>query len=227
MARVAQLTHGASVGSSEVYSHLLRAIANVNVADIALLQNNAEVGAKIAVAFSEMTSPITTNGFKPNASRVASTILSPSAVLSAELDQSIALRSSSELLVIGAAAVDITARAETPQITSTTSPGTISLSPGGVARNIAEAAHRLGEQDVLLIAPVASDAFANVLHSSLNGMGMRGDGLLLQDSKSSNRTAFCNIVLDNSGALVGGVADMSLVESVDATQVRELCCRLQ
>ncbi len=44
---------------------------------------------------------------------------------------------------------------------------------------------------------------------------MRTDGLL----RTGKDTAVCNMVLDNTGTLVGGVADMSIMESVTGKQV--------
>ena len=52
-----------------------------------------------------------------------------------------------KLLVIGASAIDITARVSdsyaAKQVAHTTAPGNVTLTVGGVARNIAEAAHRV------------------------------------------------------------------------------------
>lgn len=85
---------------------------------------------------------------------------------------------------------------------------------------MAEAAHRsLGPSFVdatLLVSPVGTDGFGKMLADESRQFGMRADGFLeLTDA----RTAVCNMVLDGSGGLTGGVADMGIVQSFDSTLV--------
>lgn len=129
-------------------------------------------------------------------------------------------------MVIGASAVDITARAHnksTAEVARTTAPGTVSLTFGGVGRNVAEAAHRvLSSRDnpeanaTLLVSSLGRDDFASALVAEHDRLHMRTDGLI---SDPSNRTAVCNMVLDTSGQLVGGVADMDIVSRTSTDQV--------
>ena len=51
-------------------------------------------------------------------------------------------------------------------------------------------------------------------------MGMRTDGLFLMESQ---RSAVCNMFLDDSGNLIGGVADMDIIE---ALSVEAVSCQL-
>ena len=49
-------------------------------------------------------------------------------------------------------------------------------------------------------------------------MGMRTDGIV---TTTSGRTAVCNMVIDESGSLVGGVADMDIIKNLsDAVSFR-------
>jgi pseudouridine-5'-phosphate glycosidase/pseudouridine kinase len=106
----------------------------------------------------------------------------------------------------------------------TTTPGTIQLTPGGVARNIAEAAQNLlPAHEVLLVSPVGTqegtqgevDTLGYILKHALGAAGLRTDGLVpLQGA-----TPACALLLAG-GDLVGGVADMGLVETLDAATVR-------
>jgi pseudouridylate synthase / pseudouridine kinase len=103
-----------------------------------------------------------------------------------------------------------------------TSPGTISVSLGGVGRNIAEAAHRILtthaqglSSATLLMSPVGDDTFGRLLVDETRQMGMRVDGLI----RTPHRTAVCNMTLDGVGNLVGGVADMDIMESWDGDMV--------
>lgn len=124
-------------------------------------------------------------------------------------------------MVLGSAAVDITSQARDGNAslgTHSTSPGTITTSLGGVGRNIAEAAHRIlassspsHAQSTLLVSPVGDDAFGRLLTEETGRLGMRTDGLILVNK---HRSAVCNMVLDGAGNLIGGVADMDIIESL-------------
>lgn len=130
--------------------------------------------------------------------------------------------------MIGSAAVDLTAQARSDidktLAVNSTSPGAVSLSLGGVGRNIAEAAHRViasHSQDLalsastLLVSPVGDDAFGRLLNDETRKIGMRTDGLM----QSNERTAVCNMVLDGTGGLIGGVADMGIIEALNESTV--------
>jgi len=129
------------------------------------------------------------------------------------------------VVVIGSAAIDITAQASPSSYTDlavhSTAPGHVKLTLGGVGRNIAEASHRVmaaryPELSSILLAPIGRDAFGHLLVNELQAYKMRTDGL----SRKDDRTAVCNIVLDTSGALVGGVADMGITETFTGDQVK-------
>jgi hypothetical protein len=129
------------------------------------------------------------------------------------------------VVIVGSAAVDITAQ-ECPNKSPTlavhsTAPGKVSLTLGGVGRNIAEATHRVMQaysagQSSLLIAPVGADSFGHLLMDEMRSFGMRTDGLIKSKDKS---TAVCNMVLDSQGALVGGVAAMEITEQTPTEDV--------
>ncbi|OCB88300.1 hypothetical protein A7U60_g4502 [Sanghuangporus baumii] len=132
-----------------------------------------------------------------------------------------------KLIVVGAAAVDVTGRVSrglVRVISQTTAPGTVVLTVGGVARNMAEAAHRVlssgpdAQPDAtLLVSPIGrKDEFSSFIVDEHDLLGMRHDGLL---RTSEHRTAVCDMVLDASGALVGGVADMDIIHNVPESAV--------
>lgn len=126
--------------------------------------------------------------------------------------------------MIGSAAVDITSQ-ENPDTNAalavhSTAPGRVNLTLGGVGRNIAEAAHRVMEAKFpslssILISSVGHDAFGHLLVDTMTKIGMRTDGLVRLDHPS----AVCNMVLDSHGILVGGVADMSIVDTMTGEKV--------
>lgn len=132
-------------------------------------------------------------------------------------------------MVIGSAALDITSKASSlgsnlSDIHHSTVPGSTNISLGGVARNVAEAAHRMSPSpSVMLISPIGADPFGTMLTEQMEAMGMRTDGLIKLSSNdslsSSVRTAVCNMVLDQNGGLVGGVADMDIISSMQPQSV--------
>jgi pseudouridine-5'-phosphate glycosidase/pseudouridine kinase len=160
---------------------------------------------------------LTTHQFQPN--------IPTNLALSQEIPRS-ARRDSPKLMVIGSAAVDITAHSSSTALSTaqSTSPGSITLSLGGVARNMAEAAHRILPPSlavsgaVQLVTALGDDSFGRLLRDETKRMGMRVDGLM--DADPDHRTAVCNLVLDSAGALVGGVADMDVVNMLNGKQVR-------
>lgn len=135
------------------------------------------------------------------------------------------VKSSKRLVVIGSSAVDITAQVtrEVAFNTHSTVPGAVSMNLGGVARNVAEAAHRRLSTSVppltgsaVLVSAVGNDSFGRLLTEESKQIGMRTDGLL---SVVDGRTAVCSMMLDSNGGLAGGIADMDIVETLDAESV--------
>jgi pseudouridine-5'-phosphate glycosidase/pseudouridine kinase len=129
------------------------------------------------------------------------------------------------LIVVGSSAVDITAQAEVTTndalAAHSTAPGSISVSLGGVARNIAEASHRVltaqsSDLSSLLVSPIGEDLFGTLMIEDTKKIGMRFDGFIL----SNKRTAICNMILESNGNLVSGVADMGITASLDGDLVR-------
>ncbi|KAH9004257.1 indigoidine synthase A-like protein [Lactarius hatsudake] len=194
--RVRQLTAGKSLASN-----------------IALIENTALKGAQIAVAYASIKQQhdepkhVTIGGVP--------TTLPPS-------------ETPANLVVVGAAAVDVVAQARTiPDANSScgrhsTSPGTVALHLGGVGRNIAEAAHRVSvskfqsrPSDTVLVSSVGDDSLGRLLLEEMRRIGMRTNGVITSGEKS----AVCNMVLDGFGNLIGGVADMDIVHSIEPEMV--------
>ncbi|RDX55774.1 indigoidine synthase A-like protein [Lentinus brumalis] len=208
--RVGELTAGKSLASN-----------------IALIENTATVGGQIAVAYAQLASEAPGQASHPHVVHKAAA--SGAATGHKESTQ----LPPAKLVVIGSAAVDITARADpVPGGTRsnsnlhTTSPGIVTLTSGGVGRNVAEAAHRiLSSQSkdlshsTILLSPIGEDAFGQFLVSESEKIGMRTDGLM---KVSAARTAVCNMVLDSAGGLTGGVADMDVIRSLEASRITEV-----
>lgn len=144
----------------------------------------------------------------------------PSSAASAAFSASADPSRPASLVVAGVLAVDITMQPSSTSPLQTTASGTVSLTLGGVAGNVASAAHSLlssqEKDDVLLVAPVADDLHGGVAKSGLAKRGMRHDGLV---STSTCGTATCGILLDEKGDLVGGVADMGIASELSGKKV--------
>ena len=134
-----------------------------------------------------------------------------------------------KLAVIGIAAVDIIAKAETASsgnVLRTTATGVVRNSLGGVGRNVAEAAHRslpTPNSDVLLVSPVGQDQFATHIRGTMDNIGMRTDGLI---QMTEGRTPVVSMVLLGDGSLLSGVADVAIEDKISSKEVRlsSVCC---
>lgn len=224
--------NGVSRRGKEATPWLLRRVGELTAgrsltSNVALIENTALVGGQIAVAYADLQhdrSEITRIALPRSPAPQRPSTESAHNISSAEATDAEAL-SPAKLVIIGSAAVDITAQAasgnESDSVSGshTTVPGTVSLNLGGVGRNVAEAAHRtlssrLGRDSdaSILISPIGHDSFGRLLKNEMQRIRMRTDGLIHMDSV---RTAICNMVLDRAGGLTGGVADMDVTRALD------------
>ncbi|KIL70885.1 hypothetical protein M378DRAFT_497552 [Amanita muscaria Koide BX008] len=204
--RVNELTNGASL-----------------LSNIELLCNTARIGGQIAVRYHQLEllggDEGTSTPFLP--------IQNQNTAREKEKDPALSRWLPTKLVVIGSAAIDITAKASTeynPDLGKhSTTPGSVSLTLGGVGRNITEAAHRVmisasqKMEPPLLVSAIGNDSFGKLLLSETHAVGMRTDGFL--EAGASQRTAVCNMILDNNGELIGGIADMDVAESLTSEQI--------
>ncbi|KAJ7786260.1 indigoidine synthase A-like protein [Mycena metata] len=206
--------NGMSKRGKDVTPWLLSRVAELTKSDsiesnIALLENCALIVGWVQILFVQTSNRATKT--------YASVGTSPPAE---EINASIPPPESAKVLVVGSAALDITARAE-DMVNAvglhSTSSGTVTLGLGGVARNIAEACHRMGEP-ALLVAPVGEDTWGRLLIDETKAIGMRTDGFI---QRSTERTAVCNLFLDGGGSLIGGVADMDIATKLPVESVLE------
>ncbi|OCF58148.1 hypothetical protein L486_04178 [Kwoniella mangroviensis CBS 10435] len=184
--RVGELTGGKALG------------LNVN-----LIENNARIGAEVAVKLSEMYQLESEKG----------DALQYLYSLPSSHDESTITHPTKDVLVFGSAAIDLTSTSPRTLEPRTTTPGTVFVSPGGVGRNIAEAAQNL------LPDHAEPDSFGKLLMLELTAAGLRTDGLIGRSGKS---TAVCSLTLEKNGDLVAGVADMGIVETLSPVTVEDI-----
>ncbi|NNC91886.1 MAG: winged helix-turn-helix transcriptional regulator [Acidimicrobiia bacterium] len=113
--------------------------------------------------------------------------------------------------VVGGANVDIEGRVPGPLLFGDSNPGTMTRSPGGVGRNIAENLARL-DVPTRLITALGRDHDGTWLHDQTAGAGVD-----LADSlwSHSSPTATYLSVLDGSGEMAVAVNDMAVMEALD------------
>ena len=116
---------------------------------------------------------------------------------------------------LGGAHLDTKAHLINAPRLATSNPATISRSPGGVACNVARNLARLGAE-VVLCSLVGDDDAATALRETLGRDGVDDSGLLTHPRLP---TAGYLAVLEPSGGLMIGIADMSIYDAVDAEWV--------
>jgi pseudouridine kinase len=113
------------------------------------------------------------------------------------------------VVVVGGANIDVKARSSKPATQGTSNPGHGSMSPGGVARNIAENLARLGTR-THLVAAVGRDALGDSLLAQTAAAGVR----LELVHRSALPTGTYTAILDSDGELIVAVADMAATDDL-------------
>ncbi|KAF9229232.1 indigoidine synthase A-like protein [Gyrodon lividus] len=231
---------GVSKLGKEVTPWLLKRVGELTCgksleSNIALVQNTALVGGRIAAEYAKIAKESgngqnrldgsatkqSTSAHVEHANSSRRSVANPA---SGDAVPELSSFQKASVVVVGCAAVDITSQpqAATRLDHKTTWPGKVSVSLGGVARNIAEAAHRVMSGATgkgvatLLVAPVGDDAFGSLITDLTESLGMRTDGLV---SVHGQRSSVCNLLLDAQGQLQSGVADMDLMQVWKADQI--------
>jgi len=109
------------------------------------------------------------------------------------------------ITVIGSANMDICAKSHKSIIPKDSNPGSVTKSPGGVGRNIAENLARLGAK-VKLIAPLGGDLSARILLDDCDAVGMDTKYCYIDETAV---TPTYVAVLDNYGEMNVAVMDNS------------------
>ncbi|EIW86777.1 indigoidine synthase A-like protein [Coniophora puteana RWD-64-598 SS2] len=197
--------------------------------NVALVKNTALIGGRIASEYAKLSQdlgdlqPVYHHTVQSPASAQASQFLSSptDAVLNEAKSDNV------NVLVFGSSAVDITSRpapgSDAEISAKSTCPGLVSTSLGGVGRNIAEAAHRVSNalapskpSPILLVSPVGDDAFGRQIINDTGASGLYTNGLFVEPDK---RSAVCNMILDTTGNLVTGIADMDIVQNQNSDKL--------
>ncbi|KAI9015405.1 Ribokinase-like protein, partial [Hyaloraphidium curvatum] len=119
-------------------------------------------------------------------------------------------------IIIGGTVLDITARLLPSPFSAlgTSTPGHVRQTSGGVARNVAEACHRLGGEPVLC-SVVGDDVAGRALLGRLRASGMSVEAV----GTVGSPTAIYSCILDAQGGLLAGVADMRALDGLTADRI--------
>jgi pseudouridine kinase len=123
------------------------------------------------------------------------------------------------VVAIGSSGVDIVGRAAEVLHMGTSNPAALRMSPGGVARNVAENLARLGTE-VYLVSAVGDEAEGRMVIAQAAEAGVHVDTVL---TVPGARTGAYLAVLDEQGNLHLAMDDMRIVESVTPEHLR--ACR--
>lgn len=116
----------------------------------------------------------------------------------------------SYILVVGAAGFDTKGRADGPLQPGTSNPGSIRISVGGVARNVAENLARLGEHPILLSA-VGADRSGQRIRAQAAEAGV--DVSYLIESPEHHTGAYLTVV-DQTGDFSISIDDMAVLSVI-------------
>jgi pseudouridine kinase len=120
-------------------------------------------------------------------------------------------------VVIGGANLDVRARSTSRVLPATSNPGTVTLTAGGVGRNVAENLARLGTP-VRLVATVGRDDPGERILAETAAAGVDVDHVVRTDEPTGSYTA----VLDADGELVVAVSDMTGTDRLVPDDVRRV-----
>ena len=239
----------AGVAGRDTTPFLLKRIAELTGGDslasnIALIKNNAAIGAQIATSLAELQRRMAPGGRLRGGDGGGDGEGAEGALPHS--------RNCRQPIVVGGAVADLVASpaAGSTVLLRTSSPGSLRVSPGGVGRNIAEGLARLGAHP-LLLAAVGDDAFGEQLLShaaSLQGEmgvgsyryggegggesggegggGFGGSGGICGIDVSrvlrvpGERTATYTAVMDHTSDLLAAIADMDVYRHVTPEYVR-------
>ena len=116
----------------------------------------------------------------------------------------------SYVCVVGAVNLDICGRPSRKLIFRDSNPGTVTLTPGGVGRNIAHNLCLLG-MDVSLIAAIGGDVYGSSLMDGCRSLGMDMSMARVEPQRRSSTYLY---VTDEMGDMCVGIADMDIAECV-------------
>ena len=125
--------------------------------------------------------------------------------------------SAKRIAVIGGTNMDISGSPRLPLNLHDSNPGTVSLRPGGVGRNVAHDLRLLG-LEVSLVTALGEDLFGAELHRSCEALGI---DMSLALTVPGMRSSSYLYVSERSGDMLAGIADMDIVAELTPERLEE------
>lgn len=125
------------------------------------------------------------------------------------------LPSGGRILCVGAAHVDRIGRSHVPFRLGASNPGALREEVGGACLNAARALRRIG-RDVSLLSARGGDAAADTVSAELERAGIDDLSVTWLDRSTASYTA----LLDDTGELVAGIADMAIYDGLTPRVLR-------
>ncbi|MCD7882655.1 MAG: carbohydrate kinase family protein [Lachnospiraceae bacterium] len=116
----------------------------------------------------------------------------------------------SRITVVGAVNVDICAKPFLPLVCADSNPGIVSMSMGGVGRNIAHNLCLLG-QPVSLITALGGDSYGEKIRRELNSLGIDLKGSIIEEHMTTSSYVF---ITNEKGEMQLAISDMALCEKL-------------
>lgn len=113
---------------------------------------------------------------------------------------------------VGAANIDICAKSMNNLINCDSNPGHVSISAGGVTRNILENLSRLNVS-TKMISAIGTDWFSEVIRKNSEAAGIDMEDLYIVEGE---KTSTYIDILDDNGNMVAAVSDMSILKKIPA-----------
>ncbi len=133
-------------------------------------------------------------------------------------DRSTLLRAESPVYVIGAVNMDLAGTPAAPLRTGDSNPGRITMTPGGVGRNIAENLCLLGRR-VSLVTIMGNDPYASVIREQCLSAGI---GMQYSITDLLGRTSAYLSVNEQDGDLHAAVSDMAICDQLTPAKLEPL-----
>ena len=121
------------------------------------------------------------------------------------------------VIVIGGALADIMGSPTDKLIKSDSNPGKITISPGGVGRNILENLARLGA-DVSFITALGKDLFGREIVKNLNSLKIDYSQTIFHETLP---TAFYLLIVNELGKLDVGISDTEIIKEININYIAE------
>jgi len=121
------------------------------------------------------------------------------------------------VIVVGGALADITGIPNQKLIQGDSNPGKISISSGGVARNIAENLVKLGV-NVSFITALGKDIFGKNIISDCQNLKIDIKHSIIHEKLS---TAFYLLIVNEKGNLDVGISDTKIIEEINADYIKD------